>query len=217
MKKKKLLTTVLASLIAINTLGGCANKSAETECTKSEIAEETKGDLEPQVDIIELPLDDTLLDEDIINVPGCKILERNAKVTSIDMSDNPFYTIAFQIVTERSYPTGVDDTDVKDVYDFLKFVNADEVYSMLEYELDDYIFVGDVAYKVEIEDNYTYPAVKSEKDGKTIYSAPYGGILQGGTTVLNSRTILLNEEWTLLFLEEYGYVENDNLKLKNTL
>lgn len=48
----------------------------------------------------------------------------------------------------------------------------------------------------------------------TIYCAPYGGILSG---TIVSKTTLLNEEETMTFLEEYGYINKDIVGLKNTL
>ena len=215
MEKSKMLTTMLAGLIAINTLGGCASEKTLADNSKSDvIKEEINDEQEVQEDIIELSTEEVYSEDLAIN--DIKLLEHKAKVTSIDLSNNPIYKRAVIIVNESSQS----DKSVKEVYDWLKSTNSlNEDFNDIEgnYSLDDYIFVNDMAYKVEIEEKYQ--AIKEELiDGKgkklTIYCASYGGILSG---TIVSKTTLLNEEDTISFLEEYGYINKDVVGLKNTL
>lgn len=187
MKKREFLTTALASLIAINILGGCGSNNTAIDSSKSDVIEETIDEQEPQVDIIELPLDEndekfrnSLLsmkekDNNIITLIKC-----NAKVTTI----KPSY-----------------DTESNTYYLPSSDINGT------------YILVGSLGYKVDIEYTYQYPATKEElEDGTIVYYAPFGGTLEG-TQVIIRKTIPLNGEDIRSFLEEYGYIENKNAKL----
>ncbi len=167
-----------------------------------------------QEDIIELSTEEVYSEDLAINYVN--LLEYKAKVTSIDLSNNPIYRRAVIIVNESSQS----DKSVKEIYDWLKSTNSlNEDFNDIEgnYSLNDYVFIDDMAYKVEIEEKYQ--AIKEELiDGTgkklTIYCAPYGGIVSG--TII-SKTTLLNEEDTISFLEEYGYINKDVVGLKNTL
>lgn len=215
MKKREMLTTLLAGLIAINTLGGCASEKTLADNSKSDVIEEEINDeQEVQEDIIELSTEEVYSKDLAINYVN--LLEYKAKVTSIDLSNNPIYRRAVIIVNESSQS----DKSVKEIYDWLKSTNSlNEDFNDIEgnYSLDDYVFIDEMAYKVEIEEKYQ--AIKEELiDGTgkklTIYCAPYGGIVSG--TII-SKTTLLNEEETMTFLEEYGYINKDVVGLKNTL
>ena len=101
-----------------------------------------------QEDIIELSTEEVYSEDLAINYVN--LLEYKAKVTSIDLSNNPIYRRAVIIVNESSQS----DKSVKEIYDWLKSTNSlNEDFNDIEgnYSLNDYVFIDDMAYKVEIE------------------------------------------------------------------
>lgn len=216
MKKRKILATALAGAIAINTLGGCSDKNTLTNSSKNDVIETTVDELisqlnitksvvdeqnsqaekldkliaqldikenlvdtqTPQIEFIELPIDENLEEYSYIN--GCQIIERNAKVITIEASYN-----------EENNTYYLPPSDISGAF----------------------ILVGDLCYKVEIEETYQYPAIKEEVDGNIIYRASYGGTLLG-TQATFKRTIPLDAANVRSFLEEYNYINNNILELK---
>ena len=144
MKKREMLTTLLAGLIAINTLGGCASEKTLADNSKSDVIEEEINDeQEVQEDIIELSTEEVYSKDLAINYVN--LLEYKAKVTSIDLSNNPIYRRAVIIVNESSQS----DKSVKEIYDWLKSTNSlNEDFNDIEgnYCLDDYVFIDVMAY-----------------------------------------------------------------------
>lgn len=199
MKKREALRTLLAGLIAINTLGGCASEKHLKDISKSDINEEVNNEQEMKVDVIELSNEECVSEEFVKN--NVDLIEHFARVTSVDLSNDPVYIRANIILNE-----GLNSNkSVKEVYTSLNDINNNN------HKLDNYVIVNDIAYKVDIVESYQ--AIISEKEGQTIYSAPYGGIISGTTA---TKTTTLNEEVALIFLLENNYINNDNAKLKNT-